>query len=414
MELDNTPPSALARQGHTHAKRLRRSLLIAHLLLLFVSIPLGLLATTGTSLARPIPEVALAPKARRADLAPPARSIVFVHGFNSPFTTDGSSGNGASMGWDCQNKNVWGTAKPFLRKMTGIGDLRTIKYYQGDKNCDADLHAKAYADHCLHYQSGGEGTNNESIYHLSCLFAWYLYDNFGQKPGKPGSSEIVIAHSMGGLILREAIYQVQKKTATFPPNIGHITEAITLNTPHMGWDLKHVENAVVKWGACKNCQQIKDMNTFSPFMMELLDKGQDPQAGGTEWTLIGSDCDEFVDGDSATIMNGVNHAILYIPPKEAGAYGYPGITVCYDHGGALHDQDRNLNAAVIFCDTQDVTRRGCANVANNKYRQMRRYTAPHALQAIYEVITNPGYPPYSQVGGPDGPTCTTGPHKQCS
>ena len=146
-------------------------------------------------------------------------------------------------------------------------------------------------------------------------------------------------------------------------------------------------------------------------MHELLTKGQDPQAGGTDWTLIGSACDSFSDSpfaNGAVNMNGANHIVSYVARAGLGS-GSPGVVVCYNHGSVLQDQGRNLDATVIFCDTQNVALRSCTNEDN---RQLLRDAAPHSLQAISQVITNQGYSPV--VDRPDRPTCTTGANKRCT
>jgi len=86
--------------------------------------------------------------------------------------------------------------------------LRTIKFYNRDIDCfngdetrySSDLHDVLYKSHCTNYHAdaGPEGTNDESLYHLSCLFSQYLYSNFGQS----GRNVILVGHSMGGIIVR--------------------------------------------------------------------------------------------------------------------------------------------------------------------------------------------------------------------
>jgi triacylglycerol esterase/lipase EstA (alpha/beta hydrolase family) len=121
--------------------------------------------------------------------------------------------------------------------------MRTVKFYSGDRNCQngdetrysSDLHDPLYKSLCTDYHPGSEGiqwegTNDESIYHLSCLFAQYLNYNFG----RDNRNVVLVGHSMGGLIMRETIYQMQENAgkSPFPPTIGHVEKAITFNTPH--------------------------------------------------------------------------------------------------------------------------------------------------------------------------------------
>jgi hypothetical protein len=178
--------------------------------------------------------------------APGTLSIVFIHGFkagpeaNTPIGYTLTKGDGS--GFNCTE--YWGDAKTFLSERGLGGDLRTIKYYNHDRDCDngnsplsSDLHDDLYKSLCTDYHAGPEGThwegtNDESIYHLSCLFAQYLNYNFG----RANREVILVGHSMGGLIMRETLFQVQTRTdqSPFPTTIGHVTKAITFNTPHEG------------------------------------------------------------------------------------------------------------------------------------------------------------------------------------
>ena len=112
-------------------------------------------------------------------------SIVFVHGIkigpkNIPW-------KGSDSGWDCRNE-YWGDAMDFLRER-GLEDLRAVKYYTGDKNCengkdegtyDSDLHNPLYKSLCSDYHPGPkgtkwEGTNDESLYHQAvCSLSTYI------------------------------------------------------------------------------------------------------------------------------------------------------------------------------------------------------------------------------------------------
>lgn len=325
-------------------------------------------------------------------------SIVFVHGiqgidFGSVFR------NGASDGVDCGP--YWKSAKDYFEHGGNIqspvgnlwgGDLRTVQYYSGDRNCDVNLHSNQYQEHCAHYANGSEGTNNESLFHISCLLAWYLYYNFGQK----GSSEILVGHSMGGLIIREAIYQVQNRISlhtgsTFPPTIGHVTEAITADTPHNGFNLLQVLGQhVIAW-VCGNCQQIIDMGNDSLFMTELKSKGQDPQAGGTDWTLMGSQCDNIVLGGDAVSMDGANHIIGYRVEAGLGDGLSRDMSTCYAHTDSLLvDTENKMNAVLYYCDTNNVQVRKCT--IDNWHLTT---AGPHGLQAILQVIMSNGYSPVS-------------------
>jgi hypothetical protein len=99
-------------------------------------------------------------------------TVVLVHGF---------VGNGVDP-VNCKG-GYWGDAINYL-KAQGYSDCRTVKFYNSDINCDVDLHDSIYAGPCSQYAQGSEGTNNESLDHVSCLLAQYLYQNFGKSNRK--------------------------------------------------------------------------------------------------------------------------------------------------------------------------------------------------------------------------------------
>jgi len=178
----------------------------------------------------------------------------------------------------------------------GRKDFRTVKFYNGDTGCSNgsdnshsyDLHSYEYANHCTNYPIGrnanSDGTWNEDIYHLSCLFAWYIYNNFGQHPS--WNVEIV-AHSMGGLIVHNAIYQVQYRSQlgsgnAFPPTLGHISDVVDFNSPHAGHNLNWFANSI-----CPQVLECAQMDSGSSFTREMQSAlARNSQAGGTDWTLL--------------------------------------------------------------------------------------------------------------------------------
>ncbi len=279
-------------------------------------------------------------------------TIVLVHGF------DGVSTNGSSAGDDCHS--TWGNVVDYLSKAHNINgqsltwhrqDFRELSYYRGDTNCgrfganaptdprpygdsSEDLHNPEYTSHCAKYYPEGtnssqDGTNNESLYHLSCLLDWYLNLNFSSS----WNVEIV-AHSMGGLIVRNGIYQVQKSKATWtmPSVLPNISDVVTLATPHGG-----------AYGApllCLGCTQGGDMQPGGMFMNEMYNSAQNPQSGSTDWTMIGSQCDEAVSTSEATYMSGGHKSYFTSDSPNS----------CYSHGGYLTDESDSMDAHIYWCD----------------------------------------------------------------
>jgi hypothetical protein len=288
-------------------------------------------------------------------------TVIFIHGLNRTTSPFDSSSNG----WDCWN-DTWGHAIHFLSqsheymsqtKTWNMMDFRTVGYYSGDTNCGKytsgsqtsynpdigtsgdgrsieDLHNVAYTQHCNTYYPDGssaadDGTNHESIYHLSCLFAWYLYLNFDH----PGWTVQIVAHSMGGMITRNTIYQVMNhKASVMPPGLPQISDVVTMETPHDGADIANLCGLVVL--------QCHELTPGEPFINEMNAQAQNPQApGGTDWTMMGSMGDGAVTWSEATSMN----------LGRKSVFACDSVT-CYDHGGPLGDESTTYNATIDWCD----------------------------------------------------------------
>jgi hypothetical protein len=308
-------------------------------------------------------------------------TVVFVHGISPaafPPSLQGKFGPiEDALTVDCSK--YWGNALNFMNathvdpnygNLTwGRKDFRTVQFYNSDTNCtnglgapySADLHNNGYAKQCTSYNAGNEGTYNESIYHLSCLFAWYLYDNFGQHAG--WNVELV-GHSMGGLIIHDAIYQVQNRQQlgtgnTFPPTLGHISDVVTFDSPHQG----HSLNAALQ-ALCNLALQCKQMDPNSAFTQEMNTAlARDSQAGNTDWTLIGSECDSLVSAQSSVSTWNVGHKVVYTNDNVALRNG-----ACYGHLGVISDETdvSTQDAVQYWCDWEDAGASAC-NVAYKNF-----------------------------------------------
>jgi len=295
----------------------------------------------------PSPETPPSPPSSDTPPTSDTPPIVFVHGFKPSI---GRRADGT--GFDCEN-DYWKDAITFLRER-GIQDMRTVKFYNGDRNCNngngeglysSDLHHDLYRKPCADYHPGPEGiewegTNDESIYRLSCLFAQYLYRNFGQS----NQDVILVGHSMGGLIMRETIYQMQENAGNspFPPTIGHVEKAITFNTPHNG------THESLSDFSCGGCKQGDELAAGNMLIMELAKSGRNPQSaeGFTEWTTIGSQCEYAVQPASSSASMDASHAIVYAGPDKI-------VPTCYDHTKARQDANTKHDAQYYYCDTSD-------------------------------------------------------------
>jgi hypothetical protein len=295
-------------------------------------------------------------------------AVILVHGIT------GIELNGSGAGSNC-NDNYWGDAINYLTAQ-GYSDIRTVQYYTGDTNCDVDLHNSAYQYRCDGFNPGSEGTNNEDLDHVSCLLVQYLNQNFA------GQNVILVGHSMGGIVIRNAMYLVQENGGQlgFPSDIGYVTDAVTFNTPHAGVnDLGLI--------GCALCTQINQLGADNPFMTELIQNAQNPQtsAGFTQWTVVGSECDPIVgsslnpDGAANAVAMDASHAIMFSQDNSA---------TCYDHGGALHDSSMANDATLYSCDTNPNVPCGTdyQNQAATVTNWVKTTTGSHGFQTLYEAV----------------------------
>src|SRR5579859_1580602 len=272
--------------------------------------------------------------------------VVFVHGFSDSNATDCNS--------------YWSNAESYLHgyhafsgsTLHWTGQLITVGYYNGDTNCNADL--RSYASDCTGYYPGNEGTNNEDIRHIACEFSWYLWYHFTQY----GQNVQIVAHSMGGLITRWALYATPFDW-NFPPYLG-AQDVVTLDTQHNGIP------SGVQYFYCGDCVQFQQMDTNSAFIWELYLYGQNPQGAGwgTDWTLEGTFGSSW--GFPCSIVNYEYHSATYMNLGHKVGYYSP----CYSHSGILSDTSDNSDATVDRCN-------GCVTDPSN---WTRLTNAPHSLR----------------------------------
>lgn len=211
----------------------------------------------------------------------PEAPVYFVHGLDNH---------------DC---NWWNPLIAHLR--TGgsgyparTGPMHRLHMFHGDFNCDIGLQYGYPLGHTWdrHYgywpnahTNGFDHVNGHTpINHLAYHFAWEVYNRHSQY----GRSVDVVAHSMGGLIVRYALTMTQIHNPDFPPYL-RIQDVVTLGTPHSGtaW-------AVGCWYAY-NWKQCEQMRPGSQFMQYSWQGVPEPQGvNGTSWTLIGSSWDGIV------------------------------------------------------------------------------------------------------------------------
>jgi hypothetical protein len=324
----------------------------------------------------------------RRELAVPDNfptSIVFVHGLN------GQSLKGSSAGHDCSRD--WSNAMSVLASH-GYKDFRTIQFYKGDSNCNANLLDSKYSKPCANYNAdaGPEGTNDESLYHISCKLAQFLGQEFGQS----NSNVVLVGHSMGGIIVRETMYQMQENAgqSPFPKTIGHITDAITFTTPHSGI-VPFDTLPPASYFVCNGCTQGREMEQdFSILMWDLRTRGQNPQTSGgfTRWTVVGSECDSVLQESTSLVVGGTgvasavdmhaSYAIMYAQDNKPSSS-----TSCYTHFNPTEDKSTQQDAHLYYCDTSNPDKSPCGTAYNEGGNWKYTGNGPHSLLAMYDATT---------------------------
>jgi hypothetical protein len=262
------------------------------------------------SLLLAISAAALAPAAHaRTDTRD--RIVYFVHGWDQAARAD------------CV---MWNTMRKRFRAWGGKGLQVTTGYYHGDRNCSTNISASGR--HSAHFgaapadaHKSRSHTSNARIEHLAYHLAWNISDRFSSK-GRPVD---VVAHSMGGLLIRYALAQVQARHRDFPRRLL-VEDVVTLGTPHGG----------ARGLASAGSLQAAQMAPGSELLAALEQLGWEPDGSGdADWLTVGSDDDTLVAADSAAATGrdrrpldrymGSSHKVWYTTSSDVG------------HGDYLHD-----------------------------------------------------------------------------
>jgi triacylglycerol esterase/lipase EstA (alpha/beta hydrolase family) len=240
-----------------------------------------------------------------------ATPVIFVHGYDA-------FGTGVSC-------TSWNNITGFLKNHGFTGPMVTIKYYYNDSSCSVDVNN--FGSQSVYFPGGttnGEDNRNADIRHIGYQLAWYIYNTYSSK----GQNVGLVGHSMGGLIVRSALYGVASGNSNFPPYLL-VSNVVTLATPHNGTPTAST--------ACNNTE-CQEMTPGSAYLADLNANGQNPQEqGGTDWTIMGSDADTTVPDDSAVSMT-ANHKVRYAKSDNIS------------HLGFLNSTSTTLNAALSASD----------------------------------------------------------------
>ena len=163
--------------------------------------------------------------------------IIFVHGINAESTPGGGGFGGPGAAACTGAYGLWTNPTSYLSSLShpGLGGdsilptssslLKTVGFYNRDVRCSFNLstYNHAWVPACdgvagISNSDPKVGTNNEPIEHVACELAWYIYTNWTSH----GQNVKVVAHSMGGLIIRYAI-QMMGHDSHFPSSLRSAT-----------------------------------------------------------------------------------------------------------------------------------------------------------------------------------------------
>ncbi|MEV5492952.1 alpha/beta hydrolase [Streptomyces bobili] len=197
-----------------------------------------------------------------------SNTVFFVHGFDPEGETAAS---------DCSD--YWSDALAHFDD-NWTGSLVTFGYYSGGNRED-----------CTYKYNGTRGTSITTVAKALANRIYESYTSHGRKVD-------VVAHSMGGLVIRSALYHVRNGTSGFPPYL-YVEDVVTLGTPHNGANGLQLLGCKSVFEGQKQCSQMTAGSDF----LETLPEDPSISRMGTEWTVVSSFWDATVSEDSGVGVN---------------------------------------------------------------------------------------------------------------
>lgn len=238
-------------------------------------------------------------------------------------------------GRDNYDMGGYGTLKTYLQN-AGYTNVRRVGYYGGE--CNVEERAEHHGSHNNWYGGSGEHSSktgctggagaqvhdlDTDIMHMAYHLAWMVNDHWSAS----GTTVDMLGHSMGGLMMRYAIAK-SGSGGVWPAKL-RVEDATTMGTPHGG-----LGTSWCKWSPWADVRQMCSDNSFITWMKS---SAQNPQGnGGTDWTLMASDCDGWVAWNLAVDMSAA-HKVVYMSP-------------CYGHSDYYTDVSTASDATVDYMD----------------------------------------------------------------
>jgi surface antigen len=245
-----------------------------------------------------------------------ATPLLLVHGWSDDCGTAFRTVSKTSLGSDDTATVNYFTSHgfPIVRLVGYYSGSWTATYDDGSTHSVSDAVSSSECD--ANVQTGANSTvqsdcgwtftyTSAPLEALSCYMAWYLYS-------QPQPVDI-IAHSMGGLVVRGAMYYSTHHPSdgyVFPPGALPVSRVITVATPHDGlqgavaefYNLKNpdqeIQDMTVCPGYAANCTLSSSIDSLiggplknaktSQFMSDIHSGGEPKGSVDTYWALMGS------------------------------------------------------------------------------------------------------------------------------
>lgn len=243
--------------------------------------------------------------------------------------------HGALLGPGCVGTNPAGVASALhavLARHHWTGKLLPVDYYCGDAGPGT-----------VDIRNGTRPTADTSITDLANLLAWYVYRTYSSR----GIAVDLVGHSMGGLIMRDALNRVGQRG--FPPYLL-VRDAVTISAPFGG---------IPSRAECP--LQCRQMLFGSAYLAGLNATPTAPSGqGGTGWTVLGGSPCDYIPAESTLTLRGAMAVDFATNAPQ-----------CYTHVTYLSDTSARQDLRTVI-----------SAVSGARHT----VTGPHALEWVYRGL----------------------------